>query len=208
LLIINFSYDRSDYFNFISEINITEKYNLLDISDVLNNDKIENTLLIGSLQENEALKKVATENMIDVIGTVSLLPLNKNEQIRDINLNGLNLFWQTPISEKYPTRSFLANLFYLKAILNAKLTDFSYKKIIVILPDKNATCYKKSITLFFYKTYGVSDVVFNLQSENEKSISGLTFLKKVKLSIFETLYFKNKLKKIYLNKILKRLTII
>ncbi len=194
MLIINFSYNPSDYFNFVVEFDKSQSCHLLDISDVLNNDQIEHRLPIGSLQENESLKNESTEDMINTVGVVSLLPLNENEQIRDINLDGLNLFWQTYISEKYPTRSFLANLFYLKSILKSKLPDFGYKRIAIILPSQNTTCYKNAISCFFYKTYGVRDVIFNIQTHTKESFSFIPFLKKIKFNISETFYFKNKLK--------------
>ncbi len=190
MLIINLSYNPSDYFGFKK----TENTDVLDITNVLDNSVVKRIISIGTLQSNFDTLKQATLEMIEAIGKVSLLPLNNKELIRDIQVNGLHLFWQTALSEKFPTRSFLINLFYLKNILANTINVTAYKKIGIVLPSKQVVCYKTAIQSFFKNSYQITDIKFNVEEDYMGVMTYGAFFKKVKNNVAESSYFNKKLK--------------
>ncbi|MES2762446.1 MAG: hypothetical protein V4677_09565 [Bacteroidota bacterium] len=197
MLVINLSYNAKDFLEYKKECANSDSL-VLDITGALSNEVIKGSIDIGTLQENYTIFQQAITDMIDAIGKASLLQLNNNEQVRDLNLNGLNLFWQTTISEKYPTHSFLINLFYLKIILKEKLESINFKSVYIILPSIHETVYIKSITKFFQQNYQIEQSGFNIDFKSTESNGSL--FKKIKSTIIETLFFKKNIESFKVSK--------
>lgn len=189
MLVVNLSYNVNDFFEYKKRY-INSDSLVLDIIGVLPNAVDYNLIDTGVPQNKNAIIEQATNEMIDAIGKASLLKLNSNEQVRDVNLNGLNLFWQTSISEKYPTHSFLINLFYLKIILENFFGAITFKEVYIILPSINETVYIKAISKFFLQNYKVEKTRFNFNGEQTAQLNNSSLLKKIKSNIVETLFFK------------------
>jgi hypothetical protein len=190
MLVVNLSYNENDFLKF-KECYLDLNFQILDISNVLSDDNIKGLIEIKQLKKDNTILKKAINEMIDDIGKVSLISLNKNEQLRDINLNGLNLFWQTSISEKSPTRSFLINLYYLKVILEGALKFINFKEVYVILPSIKEAVYCVSISNFFLKNYNIQYTKFNFTEP--KSLNYRAFCNKIWSNYIETSHFKRKI---------------
>ncbi|MBK7311182.1 MAG: hypothetical protein IPI93_10395 [Sphingobacteriaceae bacterium] len=195
MVIINFSYNNQDFLKTIKDL--IGKYDVLDVTGVL--PKGSTIINVKALDPQLIILRNTVKDMIDAIGDVSLVGINKTTQIRDIEWNGLNLFWQTSISEKYPTRSFLTDLFYLKNIIKKGLVSLAKKKILVILPSVYSAVYCTSIRNYLIQKCLAAEVDFNYQLKKHYFAGPRTFFKKIRMGLDQSMKFRKKLKDIRTN---------
>lgn len=193
MLVVNLSYSNKDFLKLKERLPLN-KYTLLDIANSL--DETDEIIKANSLDADFKLLKEATNDMIDAVGNVSMLFINDKEQIRDIELNGLNIFWQTSISEKHPACNFLINLFYLKKILELKLSSLKFEKAYIILPSLYEAVYNLSIKKYLLDKHSIAEVGFNYQFDGTYIAGYRSIIYKLKSNFVELVGLKNKLKSI------------
>jgi hypothetical protein len=193
MLVVNLSYTSKDFLK-LKESLSSNKYTLLDITNSL--DETDGILRANNLDTDFKLLKDATNDMIDAIGDVSLLFINRKEQIRDIELNGLNIYWQTSISEKHPARNFLINLFYFKKILEQKLLYLKVKKVYIILPSLYEAVYNISIKKYVVNKHSIEEVEFNYQFDKTYLAGHRSIIYKLRNNFIESTGLKKILKPI------------
>lgn len=87
------------------------------------------------MDPGNAMEFAGIKNFIAAIGKLSMEEVEPGTSIRDIAVNGLPIFWVTPLAEKHPGHHWGATLFFFLEFLKRKVSFFDeYEHVKIISP--------------------------------------------------------------------------
>ncbi|MCB9262669.1 MAG: hypothetical protein H6607_09875 [Flavobacteriales bacterium] len=134
MLLINIHYPTENLHSFI-KTNQKSIKRIIDFSGLLNNDNIKLDAL-KNLNHSEKILELGTRHYLEFSGELSREKFNSRKFFRDVKIDGLPLYWVTPLGVKFPYKFHFRNFFLLLSYLKVDKQDYSgYNKIVIALPE-------------------------------------------------------------------------
>ena len=131
-LVVNIHADPHFAREIVKDRLIPGQFQILDFMSVFPMDRAD-VHHAREMDPGNAMEFAGIRNFISAIGKLSMEEVEPGTSIRDLAVNGLPIFWVTPLAEKHPGHHWGATLFFFLEFLKRKASFFDeYEHVKII----------------------------------------------------------------------------